>query len=245
MSFTLKEKSILITGASSGIGKAVAQKCATAGANCIITARNESRLKQTLESLTGDNHQLLIADLSDNEAIVNLVNTLPKLDGAVLCAGIFEPKMLKFTDDQDLIKLFETNVFSVIRIVRELIQQKKLKKESSIVIIASINGVYCGSIGGTLYGATKGALEGFTKSVALEVAPLKIRVNTIAPGMVETPILKNSEIDNDALEADKQNYPFKRYGQPEEIGMASVYLLSDATKWMTGSSVKIDGGYTL
>ena len=232
--FSLEGKTILITGASSGIGKAVAQECAAAGAACIITARNEDRLTVTLSSLEGEGHQLLLADLSSTDSIERIVEQLPKLDGVVSCAGIVETKILKFTEED-----------SSIRLIRTLIQQKKLKKEASIVMISSISGVKCGYLGGSIYGATKGALEGFTKAIALELAPQKIRVNTITPGMVETSLLKDSEIDSELLEADKQKYPLKRYGNPEEIGYSAVYLLSDATKWMTGTSLLIDGGYTL
>lgn len=243
--FSLEGKTVLITGASSGIGKAVAQECAAAGATCIITARNEERLTATLNSLDGEGHQLLLADLSSSDCIETIVEHLPKLDGVVSCAGIVETKMLKFTEEDDLLRLFNTNAFSSIRLIRTLVQQKKLKKEASIVIISSISGVKCGYLGGSIYGATKGALEGFTKATALELAPQKIRVNTITPGMVETSLLKDSEIDSELLEADKQKYPLKRYGNPVEIGYSAVYLLSDATKWMTGTSLLIDGGYTL
>ena len=243
--FSLEGKTILITGASSGIGKAVAQECAAVGATCIITARNEDRLTVTLSSMEGEGHQLLLADLSSTDSIERIVEQLPKLDGVVSCAGIVETKILKFTEEDDLLRLFNTNAFSSIRLIRTLVQQKKLKKEASIVMISSISGVKCGYLGGSIYGATKGALEGFTKATALELAPQKIRVNTITPGMVETSLLKDSEIDSELLEADKQKYPLKRYGNPEEIGYSAVYLLSDATKWMTGTSLLIDGGYTL
>lgn len=243
--FTLEGKTILITGASSGIGKAVAQECAAAGATCILTARNEVRLSATLSCLDGEGHQYILADLSKLESIESIVEQLPKLDGVVSCAGIVETKILKFTEEEDLLRLFNTNAFSSIRLIRTLVQQKKLKKEASIVIISSISGVRCGYLGGSIYGATKGALEGFTKATALELAPQKIRVNTITPGMVETSLLKDSEIDSELLEADKQKYPLKRYGNPEEVGYSAVYLLSDATKWMTGTSLLIDGGYTL
>ena len=243
--FSLEGKIILITGASSGIGKAVAQECAAAGATCILTARNEERLSTTLSNLDGEGHQYILADLSKPDSIETIVEQLPKLDGVVSCAGIVETKMLKFTEEEDLLRLFNTNAFSSIRLIRTLVQQKKLKKEASIVIISSISGVRCGYLGGSIYGATKGALEGFTKATALELAPQKIRVNTITPGMVETSLLKDSEIDSELLEADKQKYPLKRYGNPEEVGYSAVYLLSDATKWMTGTSLLIDGGYTL
>ena len=243
--FSLKGKTILITGASSGIGKAVAQECATAGADCIITARNERRLKQTLDGLEGKGHKMILADISSEDGIQALTNELPKLNGIVCCAGIVETKVLKFTEEDDLKRLFDTNAFSSIRLIRTLVQEKKIQKEASIVLISSISGVKCGYIGGSIYGATKGALEGFAKATALELAPRMIRVNTITPGMVESNLLDNSEISSEQLEADKLRYPLKRYGRPEEIGYTAVYMLSDATKWMTGSSILIDGGYTL
>ena len=127
--FTLEGKTILITGASSGIGKAVAQECAAAGATCILTARNEERLSATLRSIVGEGHQYMLADLSKSDGIEAIVEQLPKLDGVVSCAGIVETKMLKFTEE-DLLRLFNTNAFSSIRLIRTLVQQKKLKKTS-------------------------------------------------------------------------------------------------------------------
>ena len=243
--FSLAGKTILVTGASSGIGKAVAQQCAAAGAACILTARNQERLLQTLETLEGDGHQIIKSDLSTIEGVQDIVKCLPKVNGMVCCAGVVETKILKFTEECDLLNLFNTNAFSAIRLVREMVQQKRLQKESSIILISSISGVRCGYLGGSIYGATKGALEGFTKATALELAPQKIRVNTITPGMIETPLLDGKDIDVEQLEADKLRYPLKRYGQTDEIGYTAVYLLSDATKWMTGTSLLIDGGYTL
>ena len=243
--FSLFGKNILITGASSGIGKAVAIACANAGANCIITARNKERLQETCSLLPQGGHTMLLADLTSEDAISALADALPKLDGVVCCAGIVETKLLKFTEDEDMQHLFSTNTFSAIRLVRTLVQQKKIQKEGSIVLVSSISGVRCGYIGGSLYGATKGALEGFVKATALELAPQRIRVNTIMPGMVETNLLNGSDVDAELLEEDKKRYPLKRYGKPEEIGYAAVYLLSDATLWMTGTSLLIDGGYTI
>ena len=149
--FSLTDKTILITGASSGIGKAVALQCAAAGANCIITARNKARLIDTLNSLDGEKHQMFIADLSDNDHIEKLLCSVTKLDGIVCCAGIVETKVLKFTDENDLERLFQINAFSSIRLVRALIQNKKLEKEASIVFVSSISGVKCGYIGSAMY----------------------------------------------------------------------------------------------
>lgn len=243
--FSLTGKTILITGASSGIGRAVAQQCATAGASCLITARNEQRLKETLNSLEGEGHQMFLADLTFKVEIDKLILQLPKVDGIVCCAGVVESTILKFSDDEDILRLFNTNVFSATRLVRNVVQNNAIRKEGSIVFISSISGVKCGYIGGSIYGATKGALEGFTKAVALELAPKKIRVNTITPGMVETSLLKDVNVDKEQIKLDKQHYPLKRYGKPEEVGYAAVYLLSPAASWITGTSLLIDGGYTL
>lgn len=243
--FSLKEKKVLITGASSGIGRAVAQQCATAGADCIISARNANRLNETFESLTGGNNSIISADLSNPEAIAKLTDDIDAIDGLVCCAGIVETMMLKFAEDVDMLRIFETNTFSVIRLIRELINKKKLSKGASIVIISSISGVKCGYIGGSIYGASKGALEGFVKATALELAPRKVRINTVAPGMVHTNLLADSSISNEQLDIDRQQYPLKRYGTPDEVAYACVYLLSDATTWITGSTLVIDGGYTL
>ncbi len=243
--FSLKGKTILITGASSGIGRAIAQQCAMACANCILSARNEFRLKETLDSLEPGSHEMIIADLSSVEGVESLVAAMPVLDGVVSCAGIVETKMLKFSDENDMVNLFNTNAFSTIRLIRELVQNKKLSKGASMIVISSISGVKCGYLGGALYGATKGALEGFIKATALELAPRKIRVNSIIPGMIETNLMADSQLDEEQLLLDMKKYPLKRYGKPEEVGYAAVYLLSDATVWMTGSSLLIDGGYTL
>lgn len=243
--FTLTGKVILVTGASSGIGRAVAQQCAIAGATCIITARNQTRLKETLDSLVGSGHKMIITDLNNANEIEELAIQLPQLNGIVCCAGIVETKILKFTEDLDLNQLFETNTFSVIRLIRIILQQKKIQKEASIVIISSISGIKCGYIGGSIYGASKAALEGFAKATALELSPQRIRINTITPGMIETPLLKESDISNEQIERDKLRYPLKRYGSPNEIGYAVIFLLSNATRWITGTSLLIDGGYTL
>lgn len=243
--FSLEEKTILVTGASSGIGKAVAQQCAAAGATCVLTSRNQERLLDVKESMQGTGHGIITADVTNTGEIRSLIANIPKIDGLVCCAGISDTSMLKFSDDEELLRVFNTNAFSAIRLVRESVIQKKMTRGASIVLVSSISGVRCGYLGGSIYGATKGALEGFVKATALELAPQRIRVNTIVPGMVNTSLLKESAIDEEQLHLDMQKYPLKRYGEPEEIAYAAVYLLSDATKWMTGSSLLIDGGYTL
>ena len=243
--FSLDGKTILVTGASSGIGRAIAIECSQMGANVIISARNEKRLAETFALLSGNENQQVIADLTNEEQVGILAENLPKLDGCVFCAGIAKTLVLQSSEKADIAEVFNANTFSHIRLTQMLVQEKKLNKNASLVYISSISGVKCGYIGGGLYGASKGAIEGFIKGTALELANRGIRLNTVVPAMIETPLLDNSEISAEQLEEDKKRYPLKRYGKPEEVAFVVIYLLSDASQWVTGTNLLIDGGYTL
>jgi len=243
--FSLVGKTILVTGASSGIGRAIAIACSQMGANLIITARNEIRLTETRSMLEGEGHLQICADLTDDDAIEKLVESLPKLDGVVNNAGIATPLVLQLMEKEDVNEVMQINALVPIHLTRIVLQQKKLNKGASLVFISSINGNNCAYIGSSIYAASKSALTGFMKGVALEMAPRGIRANCINPGMIETDLLKSGSIGQEELEKDCLKYPLKRYGKPEEIAYAAVYLLSDATQWITGSSLLIDGGYTL
>jgi len=243
--YTLTDKTILVTGASSGIGRAVAIECALMGAKLIITARNVVRLQDTLHQLVGEDHIAIIADLTNYQDLENLVCSLPKIDGCVNNAGIVHPLMLQLSEKKDIDEVIQLNALAPMYLTQQLVQQKKLTKNASLLFISSISGVYCGYIGGTAYGASKGALQGFVKATALELAGRGIRVNTINPGMVDTGLLNDSVISNEQLDEDKKRYPLKRYGQPQEVAQAVIYFLSDASRWVTGTSFLIDGGYTL
>jgi len=243
--FSLKNKTILITGASSGIGKAMAIACAQAGATLIISGRNKERLEHTFTMLEGSNHLAFATDLSTTQGVKSLVDFVPKIDGFVSNAGIVEPLLLQFIETSDIEKTLHINAISVIELTRLLLQEKKIKKGASLVFTSSINGNKCAYIGSSLYAASKAMLTGFMKAIALELAPKGIRANTIEPGMIETELLKNSDISLEDLENDKQNYPLKRYGKPEEVAYAAIFLLSDASSWTTGTNMLLDGGYTL
>jgi NAD(P)-dependent dehydrogenase (short-subunit alcohol dehydrogenase family) len=175
----------------------------------------------------------------------DMVEQLPKLDGVVSNAGIVKSLITQASEPKDVDDIFKINTFAPINLIQFLLQAKKLNRNASIVFISSISGVYCGYLGGGLYGSTKAALNGFTKALALEVAPRDIRVNTINPGMVDTDLFVEISVSKEQLEEDRKNYPLKRYGKPEDIAYAAIYLLSDAAEWVTGSSLLIDGGYTL
>ncbi|MEI7503438.1 MAG: SDR family oxidoreductase [Paludibacter sp.] len=231
--FSLSGKTILVTGASSGIGRAIAVECSRMGAAVIISGRNTERLSETFYMLEGKHHQQFTCDLTITSDLLSLVEVLPKLDGVVSNAGIAKLLVLQLTEEEDVNEVMQINAFVPINMTRLILQNKKLNKGASLVYISSI------------YAASKSALTGFMKGVALELAPRGIRANCINPGMIETDLLKSGSIGDEEIEKDQLKYPLKRYGKPEEVAYAAVYLLSDATKWITGSSLLIDGGYTL
>ena len=243
--FSLVGKTILITGASSGIGRATAISCSQMGAVIILTGRNETRLSATYSMLEGQDHLQICADLTIQNEMDKLIEQLPKLDGIVSVAGTAKPLVLQQTDKEDVNEIMQINTFVPIHLTRLVLQHKKLNKGASLIYISSLNGNNCAYIGSSIYAASKSALTGFMKGVALELAPRGIRANCINPGMIDTDLLKSGSIGQDELEKDRLKYPLKRYGKPEEVAYAAVYLLSDATKWITGSSLLIDGGYTL
>jgi NAD(P)-dependent dehydrogenase (short-subunit alcohol dehydrogenase family) len=243
--FALTGKTILVTGASSGIGRAIAVECSKMGARLIITARNKERLNETFTALHGEEHRQWIADLSEEQDIDSLINALPELDGCVNNAGIIRPLLTQFAEKKDILAIFETNTFSSFLVIQKLIQQKKLKKRAAIVFINSISGVFCSAVGEALYSASKGAVNGYMKGLALELANRSIRVNSVNPGIINTNLFPADSITAEQLEEKKKSYPLKRFGEPEEVAYAVIYLLSDAAKWVTGSNLLIDGGYTL
>jgi NAD(P)-dependent dehydrogenase (short-subunit alcohol dehydrogenase family) len=240
--FSLKGKRILVTGASSGIGKSVAIECSKAGASLIITGRNEERLQATYQLLTGENHQMVVADLAKDADRTMLIQKLTSLDGIVLCAGQVSVDLIQFSNIEKIKSLFDVNLFSTIELCKTLYKKKLLNKQSSVVCITSLLGNYGYVPANSAYGASKSALSSWMKYAAIEFAPRGIRVNSICPGGIETPILDLDNISADQLETDKKKIPLKRYGKPEEVAYSAVYLLSDATCWITGTDLVIDGG---
>lgn len=243
--FSLSGKTVLITGAASGIGRATAKQCHNMGASLVLLDLNENGLNSVKEEI-GDSAIVSYAlNLTDYNRLCEVIGQLPKLDGVFSNAGIVKSLMAKFSGKEDMEKIFEVNTFSHINLVQQLIAQKKLNKGASIVFTSSMSGVFAGLVGGSLYGATKAAIAGYCKALAIELAPRGIRVNTIHPGMIETPLTVGTALSQDVLDEDSKNYPLGRYGKPEEVAYAVVYLLSDATVWMTGTQLLLDGGYSV
>lgn len=242
--FSLEGKTILVTGASSGIGRGVCIDTSKMGATIHLTARNEERLQETLNQMEGEKHQVHIYDLCDKAALESLVDSLPQLDGVVLCAGIIKTVPVKNISEEALDEIFNTNIMADIRMVSRMLKKKKLNRGSSVVFISSVS-TFNVKIGNSLYSATKGAVNSFAKAMALEVAKQEMRVNCIQPGFVPSNILSSGAIEEDAfLKFYAERHPLG-FGTPTDIANGCIYLLSDASKWVTGSIFTIDGGYTL
>ncbi len=242
--FSLKGKTILVTGASSGIGRETAISCSKMGASVIITARSKERLQETYNSLEGEANEMILADLTNQDELENLVSQVKTIDGVVLCAGRSRSLPVLFSTREKFNEIYDVNFFSPVELLRLLVKKKRLSQNSSVVFIISIGGTGRWSPGNAIYGSSKAALKSMVHFFALELAPKNIRVNGISPGMVETPLIHYGTLTQDQLDDDRKKYPLKRYGQPIDIANGVVYLLSGASSWMTGQSIVIDGGIT-
>lgn len=243
--FSLEGRTVLVTGASSGIGRTTAIECSQMGANVIITGRDQARLDEVFSELEGEGHQAVIADLTQEEQLQGLLEQLPVVDGVVLCAGQGTVVPFKMADRKKQDPIFEINYFAPVELLRQLLKKKKLANGASVVFVSSIGGVDSITIGNSIYGASKAALNSAMRFCALELAPKKIRVNSVCPGMVNTKLIKGGAVSEEQHQADMQKYPLKRYGEPEDVANGIIYLLSNASSWVTGHSLVIDGGYTL
>ena len=242
--FSLEGKTILVTGASSGIGRGVCIDCSKLGARVHLMARNEERMNETLSQMEGDGHELHKADLCCTDDIKALADSLPVVDGVVLCAGIIKTMPVKNISEEAMTEIFNTNIMGDIKLCSLLLKKKKLSHGGSVVFISSVS-TFNVKIGNSLYSATKGAVNSFAKAMALEVSRQRIRVNCIQPGFVPSRILSSGVIEEDAfLKFYAERHPLG-FGTPTDIANGCIYLLSDASRWVTGSIFTIDGGYTL
>lgn len=244
--FSLEGKTILITGASSGIGRSTAVECSKMGAKVILTARNEERLKETLAQLEGEGHSYILADMASTDELDRLVEQLPMVNGVVNNAGYSIMQLVNFIKSSDLEQVIKVDMQAPIYLTSRLVKKKKLGRQASVVFTSSIAGKGVCSPGNSLYSAAKGGMNAFMKNAALELGGKGIRCNAVLPGMVETPLKEGrSTITEEQWELNRQLYPLKRFGQPEDVAFAIVYLLSDASVWMTGAELVIDGGRSL
>ena len=242
--FSLEGKTILVTGASSGIGRQTAIECSKMGAKVIVCGRNQERLNETLSSMEGEGHVLFTGDLLEEGVINQLVLEIPNVDGAVLAAGRGLTLPFQFSTREKFDEIFNINFFSNVELLRMLAKKKKINANGSVVVIVSIGGTKKFAPGNGIYGAAKAALNSMVHFAAIELAPKKVRVNGICPGMIDTPLIHRGTISDEQLKLDAENYPLKRYGKPEDVALGAVYLLSEASSWVTGHSLVIDGGIT-
>lgn len=239
--FSLSGKTILVTGASSGIGQATAVLCARMGASVIVSGRDACRLQQSFLSLPGKGHQQIIADLTDAHHRNNLVQNVPALDGIAYCSGICKRKPSKFLTENDIDSVMGTNFNSLVLLQASLMAAKKLKKGASLVFMSSRTSEIP-TVANSIYSASKAAIKAYARCLSLELAPRQIRVNVICPAMVWTPLILDEGVTEEYLKEREACYPLKRYGKPEDIANLAVFLLSDASSWMTGSCIDITGG---
>lgn len=239
--FSLLGKTILVTGASSGIGRGIAVALSKMGSDVIISGRNRVKLDVTLSEMTEGNHSIVTADLTKSVDIAALADTVTPLDGIVHCAGIGHRMPAKMISEKDIDTVMKANFSGAVLLQSALLTKKKVKKDSSIVFIASKAADFP-SPGNAIYSASKGAMISYARCLALELASRGIRVNCICPAMVWTDLILQNEVTEEQLRESEKSYPLKRYGKPEDVANLAIYLLSDASTWMTGSCIDLTGG---
>lgn len=243
--FNLNDKKIIVTGASSGIGRAIAIMCAQLGAEIILLGRNEDRLEETLNLLNGSGHKWHAFDINSESEVDTFVTNLDKIDGLVHSAGVVHSQLFSFLKKSSLEEILQTNLIAPAVLTQKIVKKKKLKKYSSVVFISSISGTKVTYAGNSSYSASKAALCGLAKTMALELASKSIRVNTVLPAMISTDLLDSIDSSKEDILEDQKKYPLGGYGKPQDVAGTVCFLLSPASKWMTGTDIKLDGGLTL
>lgn len=245
--FSLEGKTILITGGAGGIGAATARTCVGLGARVVLTDIRKEALAEILSSMPENGVDVpnlaFTADLTDANQLASLVDFCPQLDGLVCNAGVMKLTLTQFITEEELTRIQKINLNAPILLTRSLLKKKKILKGGSIVFTASAAGVYRVSMGNGIYATTKCGIDAFMRTVALEFGPKGIRCNSVNPGMVETALI--GSFTEEQKEKEKLNYPLRRFAQPEDVANGIAYLLSDASSFVTGTALKIDGGMTL
>ena len=246
--FSLEGKNILITGASSGIGRQCAISCSQMGARVVLIARNEERLKETLSMMEGDEHSYYSADLNEIDSIKELVSIITantgKLDGFIHAAGIEKTLPIKLLSTGDYENVFKVNTLSAFEFIRMFSNKKYFNDKGHIVLVSSITSVI-GRSGVAAYAASKGAMISAVRTMALELSKKSICINCVSPGTVLTPLMENflSTLSEDDYKKRISGFPLG-LGEPEDVANTCVFLLSDASRWITGQNIIVDGGYT-
>ena len=243
--FLLEGKCVLVTGASSGIGKATAMLCAEMGAKVAIIGRNEARIEETFGLLQGEGHQKFVFDLTDETATQAAIAEMPPFDGVANCAGIADMNPFPFVTQEEMNRVFSTNFFAPVMLVNRLLKAKKLQKGGSVVFVSSVDGPRIVHAGNSVYSASKSALTGMVRNMAIDLAGKRIRVNCVLPGTTDTPMIRTENVTEESLQETAKLFPLKRFATPNDIANAIVFLLSDASMFITGTELVVDGGYSI
>jgi NAD(P)-dependent dehydrogenase (short-subunit alcohol dehydrogenase family) len=243
--FSLEGKTLLVTGAASGMGKATAIACAKMGAHVVAADFNAGGMAQTVSELEGEGHHQFTINLANDSTWEDLISNTPVLDGIANCAGIANMNPFIFVNREEFDKVFNINFFGPVLLTKSLIKSKKLNKGGSVVFVASMDGTKIVHAGNSVYSASKSALMGIARNMAIDLAPKKIRVNCILPGTTDTPLIRTSNVTEESLAEVAKTFPLKRFGTPEDMAYGIIYLLSDASSFVTGTELTIDGGYTI
>ena len=241
--FDLTGKSILVTGASSGLGRQCAITASQYGAVVIITGRNQERLLETFSQLSGPDHQWLLADLTNDTEITHLVDHLPPVNGVVYSIGISDLSPARFITAADISKTFSISYNASVLLTSNLLARKKLVHNAcSLIFISTISTRYP-FVGGAMYISAKAALEAYARVLALELAPRGIRSNSICPAFVKTPMLESTaeNYSQEAVKKIEERQPLG-LGEPEDVANAVVFFLSDASRWITATNLILGGG---
>ena len=240
----LNNKTFLITGASSGIGKETAIQLAKYGANLILTARNKERLELLAAQLKTTTCAIITADLTTQKGIDKIIEHLSNIDGIVHSAGAIKPFPVKFIKQKQIDELFKINYNAPVLLTSGLLKNKKINPNASIVFISSISSNYAHK-GGAIYSSTKAAINSYSKTIAIEYGNKKIRSNVIEAGMVKTPLFDMAEkaVTKEMMDKHELQYPLG-FGETHDISNAVAFLLSKTSQWITGTKIVMDGGLT-
>lgn len=248
--FSLQQKTIVVTGASSGIGRQCAISCSQAGARVILMGRSEERLEETLSLMDRrSDHHCFSIDINDFAGLASVIDeavrAVGSVSGLVNAAGISVTYPLRVMNPEKMQDTFSTNVYASIQLAKLVCRTNTRHEQGvSVVFITSVMGMV-GESGKSLYGMSKGALLAGVKSLAIEYATKNIRFNCLSPGVVETPMSMNSVYSKNEAALDKiKSYHPMGLGQVTDVANGVVYLLSDAARWVTGTNLVIDGGYS-
>lgn len=248
--FAIEGKTILVTGATSGIGRATAIECAQMGAKVIAVGRNQEML-DTLhnelknECLTNEGHLFLPSDLTDKEQVKALIEQCPVVDCVACCAGVANMNPFAFVSQEEIERVFQINCFAPAMLVNKLLRAKKLSKGGSVVFVSSVDGPKIVHAGNSVYSGSKSALVGMARNMAIDLASKKIRVNCVLPGTTDTPMIRTENVTEEMLAETAKGLPLKRFAHPEEIANAIIFLLSDAASYITGTELTVDGGFSI